>query len=193
MIQIDHTVISPDLFEERFVCDLQTCKGICCVEGDAGAPLEEEEIQIIEKILPIIEKDIPEKSKKIIQQQGVYYIDEDNEPVTSIVDGRECVFAYKDENQIYKCAIEKAYREGLITFQKPISCYLYPVRLQQYRDFLAVNVHRWEVCDCARIFGKKLKVPVYKFLKEPLTTKFGAEWYEKIEIAAKELPHSHSF
>lgn len=187
MIQIDDTVISPDLFDERFVCDLQTCKGICCVEGDAGAPLESEEISILQEILPIVKKDIPQKSQKVIQQQGVYYIDEDDEPVTSIVNGRECVFAYKDKNNIYKCAIEKAYREGKITFQKPISCYLYPVRLQQYADFIAVNVHTWRVCDCARVLGRKLQVPVYQFLKEPLIARFGTEWYEKIELAAKEL------
>ena len=187
MLQIDDTIISLDLFSQRFVCDLTVCKGICCIEGDAGAPLEEEEIGIIEDLLPVIWNDLPESSKKVIDKQGVFYIDEDGEPVTSIVDGRECVFAYTDEGGICKCAIEKAYREGKTGFYKPISCHLYPVRLQKYKDFTAVNYHTWRVCDCARGFGSKLKVPVYKFLKEPLIRKFGEAWYEQMEIAEKEL------
>ena len=115
------------------------------------------------------------------------YIDSDGEPVTSIVNGAECVFTYTDENGMCKCAIEKAYREGKTSFYKPISCHLYPVRLQKYNDFLAVNYHRWSVCNCARRLGANLKVPVYKFLKEPLVRRFGVEWYEQMEIAAEEL------
>lgn len=187
MLQIDDTVVSLDLFDEQFVCDLNSCKGICCIEGDDGAPLEEEEVKIIEDLLPVIWDDLTEVSKEVIRKQGVSYIDSDGEPVTSIVNGAECVFTYTDKNGMCKCAIEKAYREGKTGFYKPISCHLYPVRLQKYNDFLAVNYHRWSVCDCARRLGANLKVPVYKFLKEPLVRRFGVEWYEQMEIAADEL------
>jgi hypothetical protein len=187
MLQIDDTVVSLDLFDEQFVCDLNSCKGICCIEGDDGAPLEEEEVKIIEELLPVIWDDLTEVSKEVIRKQGVSYIDSDGEPVTSIVNGAECVFTYTDENGMCKCAIEKAYREGKTSFYKPISCHLYPVRLQKYNDFLAVNYHRWSVCNCARRLGANLKVPVYKFLKEPLVRRFGVEWYEQMEIAAEEL------
>ncbi len=187
MLQIDNTIISLDLLEEQFVCDLSTCKGICCVEGDSGAPLEVEEIQIIEELLPVIWDDLSEKSKDIIKKQGVSYIDEDDEPVTSIVDGRECVFTYFDEKGICKCAIEKAFREGKTNFYKPISCHLYPVRLQKYNEFTAVNYHRWSVCECATVLGRNLKVPVYQFLKEPLVRKFGQDWFNELEQADTEI------
>ncbi|MBP1664020.1 MAG: hypothetical protein H6Q19_1160 [Bacteroidetes bacterium] len=190
MLQINDTIISPDLFEERFLCDLSSCKGICCVEGDSGAPLEWEEIDILEAILPEIQEDLSEVARNLIDEEGVYYIDEDDEPVTSIVNGRECVFTYTDENGVCKCAVEKAYREGKIDFYKPVSCHLYPVRLQKYKEFTAVNIHKWSVCECARSLGKINNVPVYKFLKEPLIRKFGTEWYEQVEFAANELSHS---
>jgi hypothetical protein len=185
MLQIDNTIISFDIFEEKFVCDLASCKGICCVEGDSGAPLEEDEIPKIKEILPIIWTDLSEKYRKIIEKQGIYYVDEDGDTVTSIVDGLECVFTYFDENGICKCAIEKAYQEGKTDFQKPISCHLYPVRLLKLNDLIAINVHQWHVCDCARKLGEKMNVPVYKFLKEPLIRQFGEYWYSQFEIAAE--------
>ncbi|HHT23548.1 MAG TPA: DUF3109 family protein [Bacteroidales bacterium] len=190
MLQIDNTIISLNLLEECFVCDLSWCKGICCVEGDAGAPLEKAEIETLEKILPEVWDDLPKASQKVIKKQGVYYIDDDGEPVTSIVGNQECVFAYQEKTGIWKCAIEKAYREGRIDFYKPISCHLYPIRLQKYKELTAVNVHRWSVCECARVRGKNLNVPVYQFLKEPLIRRFGKEWYEQLEIAAKEFNSS---
>lgn len=187
MLQIDETIISLDLFQNYFVCDLPSCKGICCVEGDAGAPLEQNELTKLKEILPYVWNDLSNAAKEVIQKQGVFYIDDDNEPVTSIVDGRECVFTVKDKQGIYKCAIEKAYKEGKIDFYKPISCHLYPVRIKEYTRLTAVNVHRWKVCNCARILGKKLHMPVYKFLKEPLIRKFGEEWYHQVEIFAHEM------
>lgn len=187
MLQIDDTIISLDLLDEKFVCDLSKCKGICCIEGDDGAPLEEFEVQIITDLLPLIWDDLTEKSKVVIQKQGVSYIDDDGEPVTSIVNGAECVFTYTDEKGVCKCAIENAFREGKTNFYKPISCHLYPVRLQKYDEFIAVNYHRWNVCNCARKLGGKLSVPVYQFLKEPLIRKFGEAWYEQLEIADTEL------
>ena len=187
MLQIDDTIISLDLLDQHFVCDLDTCKGICCIEGDDGAPLEEEEVKIIEDLLPIIWDDLTEVSKALIKKQGVSYIDSDGEPVTSIVNGEECVFTYTDDQGQCKCAIEKAFREGKTDFYKPISCHLYPVRLQKYDNYTAVNYHQWSVCNCARKLGGKLGVPVYQFLKEPLIRKFGKEWFEKLEIADAEL------
>jgi len=187
MLQIDDTIISLELLEERFVCDLNSCKGICCIEGDDGAPLEEAEVKIIEDLLPVIWDDLSEASKSVISKQGVSYIDQDGEPVTSIVNGAECVFTYTDELGVCKCAIEKAFREGKTNFYKPISCHLYPVRLQKYDEFTAVNYHRWSVCGCARKLGGKLGVPVYQFLKEPLIRRFGTEWFEQLEIADKEF------
>ena len=187
MLQIGNTIISPDLLEEHFVCDLVTCKGACCIEGDNGAPLEENEIDIIDALLPEIWDDLSPVSRELISKQGFFYIDnDDDEPVTSIVNGRECVFTFTDENGICKCAIEKAYREGKTDFYKPISCHLYPVRLQKYSSYTAVNIHKWNICNCARILGSKLKVPTYKFLKEPLVRKFGNEWYKQLEIADKQ-------
>lgn len=191
MIQIDNTLISLDLLEERFVCDLASCKGICCVEGDAGAPLEAEEIELLNDILPAVWDDLPKASQKIIKTQGVSYIDDDGEPVTSIVDGKECVFAFRTKSGTWQCAIEKAYRERRIAFYKPISCHLYPVRLQRYKTMTAVNVHNWEICQCARLNGSTLDVPVYRFLKEPLIRKFGTDWYGQLEIAARELRESN--
>lgn len=187
MLQIDDTIISLDLLEEKFVCDLSSCKGICCIEGDDGAPLEEEEVKIIEELLPVIWNDLSEMSKDVIRKQGVSYIDDDGEPVTSIVNGAECVFTYTDADGVCKCSIEKAFREGKTDFYKPISCHLYPVRLQKYDEYIAVNYHRWSVCKCARTFGGKLRVPVYQFLKEPLVRKFGKSWFEELEIVDREL------
>lgn len=187
MLQIDDTIISLDLLDECFVCDLLHCKGACCIEGDAGAPLEEAEVKLLEELLPVLWDDLSEASRQIIEKQGVSYTDEDGDAVTSIVDGRECVFSYTDEQGICKCAIEKAFREGKTDFYKPISCHLYPVRLQQYKGFTAVNYHRWSLCRCAEHLGQKLQMPVFRFLKEPLLRRFGSEWYEQLEIAALEL------
>lgn len=187
MLQIDDTIISLELLDEHFVCDLSSCQGICCIEGDDGAPLEEDEVKTIEELLPTIWDDLTETSKEVIRKQGVSYIDDDGEPVTSIVNGAECVFTYTDKDGMCKCAIEKAFREGKTDFYKPISCHLYPVRLQKYDEFTAVNYHRWSVCNCARKLGGKLGVPVYQFLKEPLIRRFGQEWFEQLEIADEEF------
>ncbi len=189
MLQIDNTIISLDLLDEHFMCNLNACKGICCVEGDAGAPLEEQEIADIQEILPLIWDDIPETSKAVIRKQGISYIDAEGEAVTSIVHGRECVFAYQDPKGVWLCSIEKAFREERININKPISCHLYPARVKQFKDFQAVNYHRWSICSCAVSLGNKEKIPVYRFLKEPLIRKFGQAWYDQLVIAAQELKH----
>jgi len=187
MLQIHDTIISLDLLEEAFVCDLSVCKGICCVEGDTGAPVEESEIARLEKALPAIWDDLSPAAKKVIDKRGLVYRDFEGEYVTSIVGGADCVFTCYDENGCCKCAIEKAFREGKIDFYKPISCHLYPVREVRHSRFRAVNYHRWKVCEAAVALGKKQNVKIYQFLKEPLIRKFGEEWYAMLSAAADEF------
>ena len=187
MLQIQDTIISFDILEEAFVCDLSACKGICCVEGESGAPVEESEIACLEKALPFVWDDLSPAAKKVIETQGLVYRDAGGEYVTSIVDGKDCVFTCYDENGICRCAIEKAFREGKIDFYKPVSCHLYPVRIRQHNGFRAVNYHRWKVCEAAVSLGKKHGEKVWQFLKEPLIRKFGEEWYEQLSIAAMEF------
>lgn len=187
MIQIDDTIISLDIFKEKFLCNLDACKGECCIEGDAGAPLEKEEVEQLKKVLPVIWEDLSPEAQAVIEKQGVCYEDEDGDLVTSIVNGKDCVFTCYDKNGCCYCAIEKAYREGKVDFYKPVSCHLYPIRVQNYPEFKAVNYHRWSVCKAAVLLGQKENMPVYKFLKEPLIRKFGEAWYAELEIAAEEL------
>ena len=186
MIEIDDKIVSADLLREYFACDLAACKGICCVEGDSGAPLDKSEIAELEKALPVIWDDLSPEAQAIIKKQGVAYIDCEGDIVTSIVNGKDCVFTCYDEDGTCKCAVEKAYREGKLSFYKPVSCHLYPVRVTQYKDFRAVNYDRWKICKAAEIVGRKEKLPLYKFLKEPLTRKFGPEWYESLVEVAEE-------
>lgn len=187
MIQIDDTIISLDVFKEKFLCNLDACKGECCIEGDAGAPVEQEEVEQLKKVLPVIWGDLSPEAQAVIEAQGVCYEDVDGDLVTSIVNGKDCVFTCYDERGYCYCAIEKAYREGKVDFYKPVSCHLYPIRVQKYPDFQAVNYHRWTVCKAAVLLGEKEDLPVYKFLKEPLVRKFGEAWYAEMEIAAIEL------
>lgn len=188
MLQIDNTVISFDVLEKYFICDLDKCLGECCIEGDAGAPLEEDEKQILEEILPIVWDDLSPAAQEKIKEQGVSYIDEEGDLVTSIVNGKDCVFTCYEAGGMCKCAIEKAFREGKISFYKPISCHLYPIRVKNFGEFSAVNFHKWKICKAATVLGRKKGVKVYQFLKEPLIRKFGQEWYEQLEIAVNELP-----
>lgn len=186
MIQIEDTLVSLDLIERHFLCDLSQCKGVCCIEGDSGAPLEEAEIAQLEKVLPAVWNDLSPQAQQVIEKQGVAYVDIEGDTVTSIVGGKNCVFTCYDADGTCKCAIEKAYREGRTDFYKPVSCHLYPVRVTQYAGFRAVNYNRWEICKAAEILGRKEKLPAYKFLKEPLIRKFGKAWYETLETCAAE-------
>lgn len=186
MFQISDTIIASDIIEENFLCDLSVCKGECCVEGDSGAPLEDKEVGIIEKLLPQVWDDLSPAAQAVINEQGVAYKDSDGEMVTSIVNGKDCVFTYYDEKGICKCAIEKAYREGRVDFYKPVSCHLYPIRIQKYKEFTAVNYHRWKVCKAAVVLGNKEGLRVYQFLKEPLIRRFGEDWYNELSLIAQE-------
>lgn len=186
MFQIGDTIVARDVIEEEFLCNLSACKGCCCVEGEAGAPLELEEVSKLEEVLSVVWDDLSPKAQAEIGQNGVAYKDHDGDMVTSIVDGEDCVFTYYDDAGICKCAIEKAYREGKIDFYKPISCHLYPIRIQQYREFVAVNYSRWSICCDAVTLGKKEKLKVYQFLKEPLVRRFGEGWYNELCLLANE-------
>lgn len=186
MLQVDDTLVSFDVIERHFLCDLSQCKGACCIEGDAGAPLEKSELAILQRILPVVWDDLSPKAQEVINKQGVAYIDEGGETVTSIVNGKDCVFTCYDADGTCKCAIEKAYREGKVDFYKPISCHLYPIRVNNYNTFSAINYNRWSICKAAELLGKKEQLPVYKFLKEPLIRKYGSEWYEKLEATVEE-------
>ncbi len=186
MIEIGKTIVSRDLLDKKFVCDLKKCKGICCVEGDSGAPIEKEEIQILEKDIEKIFPYLREEGRKVIEEQGVYVIDWDSEYVTPLINNKECAYAVF-ENDIAACGIEKAYLAGATTFRKPISCFLYPVRVKKFIKFDAVNYDRWDICKPAIENGNKLNVSVYQFLEQPLKQKFGENWYEQLSLVDREL------
>ncbi|MBE9469497.1 MAG: DUF3109 family protein [Bacteroidetes bacterium] len=186
MLQIEKTIVSLNLIEKKFVCDLQACKGACCVVGDSGAPLEEEELEIFDNIFSTVEPYLSEEGKKTIDEQGCYTVDDDNDYVTPLINNRECAYTIFEDG-IAKCAIEKAFFDKKISFRKPISCHLYPVRIKKYKEFDAVNYETNKLCVDAVKLGNKLGVPVYEFLKEPLTKKYGEEWYKELEYAAKNL------
>ncbi|MCE2616912.1 MAG: DUF3109 family protein [Phocaeicola sp.] len=187
MIQVGDVVVSLDIFREKFLCDLDKCHGACCVEGDAGAPLELNEVTQIEKALPQIWDDLSLKARRVINKQGVSYVDEEGDMVTSIVNGKDCVFTCYDDKGCCFCALEKAYRAGKIMFCKPISCYLYPIRIKDFGKVKGINYNRWDICKSAVIKGEQANLPIYKFLKDPLVRKFGAEWYRELELTAEEL------
>lgn len=186
MIAIDNTIVSEHLLEKKFVCDLNACKGECCVAGDSGAPLDKEELELLDKVYPKVKPYMNKKGIKAVDKHGTYELDSDGDYTTTLVSpGAECAFVIFDENKIAKCAIEQAYRDGVIDWQKPVSCHLYPVRISKYKTYDAVNYHKWDVCKPACECGAKLNVPVYKFLKEPLIRKYGKNWYKQLELADK--------
>ncbi|MEI6575526.1 MAG: DUF3109 family protein [Bacteroidota bacterium] len=179
MIAIDDNLISDNIYKVQFCCDLKRCFGACCVEGDAGAPLEPEEIQVLKDIFPFVKPYMQQNGVDMVEHMGVHDFDPAGKLVTPLLDSGECVFVYY-EGEVAKCAIEKAHAEGVIQFKKPISCHLYPVRLRKYAYSEAVNFHEWHVCYPAIIKGKLEGIPLYVFLKEPLIRKYGQEWYEKL-------------
>ena len=186
MIQIDDKLISEDLFSEEFVCNLAKCKGICCVEGDAGAPLDEDETKILDEIYPKIKSYLRPEGIQAIEEQGTYTLDFEGDLVTPLVNNAECAYVIFDEKGYTKCAIEKAYEDGVIDWQKPISCHLYPIRITEYSNFSAINYHEWDICSDACTLGKELGVKVYQFLKKSLIRKYGEEFYQTLSEAAEE-------
>ena len=186
MIQIDDKLISEELFSEEFVCNLAKCKGICCVEGDAGAPLDEDETKILDEIYPKIKSYLRPEGIQAIEEQGTYTLDFEGDLVTPLVNNAECAYVIFDEKGYTKCAIEKAYEDGVIDWQKPISCHLYPIRITEYSNFSAINYHEWDICSDACTLGKELGVKVYQFLKKPLIRKYGEEFYQTLSEAVEE-------
>ena len=189
MILIDDIIISDDVVEKHFVCNLKACKGACCVEGDSGAPLESDEVEILEKHIDQILPYLTEKGRSAIVQQGVFIVEEEDEYTglaTPLIEGQACAYVQYHENGITYCGIEKAYLEGVIPFRKPISCHLYPIRIKQYDTITAVNFDEWDICDPACTLGNELKVPVYVFVKDALIRKFGEPFYEVLVQAAQE-------
>lgn len=193
MIQIDDKILSLDLFERQFICDLPKCHGACCVEGESGAPLEEPETVILDEILPVIKHKLSNEAVKVIEQNGAWEVDIDGDMVTPIINGRECVYTLFDENGLCKCAFEMAHMEGLIKFRKPISCHLYPIRITKYAGFEALNYHAWHICQPARDLGAKKGLPLFRFLKAPLIKKYGEDFFKKLEEAEKLLQKQNSF
>jgi hypothetical protein len=188
MIKVGEVLVSDDIRDKEFVCNLTKCKGACCVEGDFGAPLEESELAILEEIYPIVKPYLSPEGIKSIEKQGVHTIDDEGEFCTPIIDGRECVYASYDKNKILKCGIEEAYNDGKIGWKKPISCHLYPIRITKKKDFEAVNYNKWYICSPACALGKELQVPLYKFLKDPLIRKYGEQWYGQLVEVIETTP-----
>ena len=179
MLLINEILISEEIFDEFFVCNLTACKGACCVEGDYGAPLIEEEKNILENLYTKIEPYLNDAGKKAIEEQGKYVF-VGKEVATTLVDNQECAYAIFEDG-IAKCGIEKAWKDGAIDFQKPISCHLYPIRLSKLDSYIAINYSEWDICSAACSYGESLKVPVFQFLKDPIIRKFGEEFYNLLE------------
>jgi hypothetical protein len=181
MIISGEVLLSEELFESKFVCDLGSCKGACCVAGDSGAPLEEGETKILEQIIEQVKPYMNTEGIKTIEERGLWEKDEDGDLVTPLVDGiGACAFVIYEKG-VAKCSIEKAYLDGKISFKKPISCHLYPIRVSTQPHYTMLNYHQWGICRPAIKNGKSLGVPVFRFLREPLERKFGKEWYHDVE------------
>lgn len=188
MIAIDDKLISDEVVSKQFVCDLDKCKGACCVDGDTGAPITEEEAALIDKYYPKVKHLLPENAIKLIEAEGTYVTDDEFELVTPTINGGICAYGFYDENNQVKCAFEQEYYKGNVSFKKPISCHLFPIRIDTYKTFEAVNYEpRETLCKAACKLGKTLKVPVYQFLKEPLIRKYGEEFYTTLDKIAQEF------
>ncbi len=189
MIQIEDKIVSKDLFDQHFICDLRKCEGNCCVFGDSGAPLEDDEVEILEKHLKDIKPFMRPEGLSAVNRLGSWVIDRDGDKVTPLVGDEECAYVVF-EDDIAWCAIERAYKEGLVPFQKPVSCHLYPIRVNRLKNGVALNYHQWSICEPARILGKKEGVPVFRFLKEAITRVYGQAFYDEMELVYRELVKS---
>lgn len=188
MIKIGDVLVSDDIKQVEFVCHLEKCKGACCVEGDLGAPLEEDELAQMKAIQKKVKPYLMPAGVKALEEQGAYILDEDGDYSTPTIGGRECAYAIYDTQGVLKCGIEQAYLDGKIKFRKPISCHLYPIRITKKKGFEAVNYHKWSICSAACSYGKSLRVPLYKFLREPLIRKYGSAWYDELVEAIEGEP-----
>ena len=185
MFQIGKTLISEEILENDFVCNLSACKGACCVDGESGAPLEDSETEILVDIYQKVKPYLRNEGVVAIEDQGAFIKGEDGEWETPLVNNSECAYVIFDENEIAKCGLEAAYNDGAIKWKKPISCHMYPIRVREYSEFTAVNYHKWLICDPACSLGEELKVPIYKFVRDALIRKFGKDWYVELEDVAR--------
>ncbi len=190
LIEVKDKIVSTQIFDKKFVCDLNACKGACCIEGNSGAPLTLDEIDLLEDNIEKIKPFMRPEGIEEVDANGVFYMDEDNEAVTTLVNGGECAFVYFDENNITKCSVEQAYNSGQIDFNKPISCHLYPIREKQFNEFHALTYDFWPICAPACECGDKLDVPVYRFLKGPIIRAYGEDFFEALEEVDKGLKAS---
>jgi hypothetical protein len=188
MIEIGKTIISMDVLESKFCCDLDHCKGACCVDGDSGAPLTPEEAETIERLYPVYEEYLSKENLAEVASQGFSKIDHDGDLVTPIIGKNECVYTFVNEKGITLCAIEKAYFEKNTEFRKPVSCHLFPIRITEYKRFDGVNYERLKICKPGRACGKSNNLPLWKYLKEPLIRRYGEEWYDELKLVAAHLP-----
>lgn len=186
MLQIQNTLVSLDMIEKFFCCDLDACLGACCIEGDAGAPLNQEEDRKLKSLLPEIKPHLTPKAVETIEEFGASYRDPEGDTVTQLIEGSACVYTCMEKNGVCLCALEKARRAGHNNIFKPISCSLYPARIKEYDSFTAVNYDRWKICRPAEKLGREKGIRVYEFLKEPLIRRFGTDWYEELELTARE-------
>ena len=186
MLEIGKTLISLDLLSKKFCCDLAACKGACCIYGDSGAPLSDEEVDILEESYPKIKPYLRPEGLKAIEEQGLHVVDVDHDTVTPLINKGECAFVVF-ENGISLCGIEMAYRDKKISWMKPLSCHLYPIRIKNYKKYDAVNYDEWDICSDAVKHGSELGLPVYLFAKDALVRAYGTEWFEQLDYAAKNL------
>ena len=191
LIEVQNKIVSTEIFERKFVCDLNACKGACCIEGDDGALLEKEEVDIIEENLDKIKPFMRRKGVEAVEKGGVSYLDRHDEPVTTLVYQRECAFVFFDDEGISKCSIEQAYLEGEINYKKPISCHLYPIRVKKFNNLEALAYDEWNICKSACACGDKLDVPVYRFLKEPLVRAYGQAFFDDLMLVDQEVKRSY--
>ena len=191
MIQIDDKVVSSEILQKKFCCDIVQCKGLCCVHGSSGAPLSAEEAIILEEILPKVKPYMVKAGIEAVEKQGTSVTDSDSDLVTPLIDGKECAYVVFQDG-IAICAIEKAWFDKKVDFRKPISCHLYPIRVKDYETFTALNYDVWDVCAPARKLGENNELPVYKFLKEAIIRAYGEEFYEQLEDAEKLLSSQKS-
>lgn len=185
MFQLGNTIVSEDVLEKEFVCNLSACHGTCCVDGDAGAPLTDDETKILEQIYPKVKPLLRPEGVAAIEAQGTWVVGTDGDLETPLIDNRDCAYVIFD-GPTALCGIEQAYNQKLINWKKPVSCHLYPVRIKEFSSFSAVNYDKWDICDPACTLGKELEVPVYKFVKEALIRRFGADWYAELETIAEQ-------
>ena len=185
MFQLGKTIVSEDIITKDFVCNLSACKGACCVEGDAGAPLDADEVKILDRIYPKVKPFLRKEGIEVIEVTGASVKTVFGDLETPLINGAECAYVIFDENNTALCGIEEAYNQGEIDWKKPVSCHLYPIRVKDYSEFSGVNYEKWEICDDACALGKELQVPVYKFVMEALIRKFGEDWYTELEAVAQ--------